>query len=50
MGEKLKQATAEAATAEAAVNTAKADWEKWTSSFETASHGTQPAAAVVANN
>ncbi len=50
MGEKLKQATAKAATAEAAVNTAKADWEKWTSSFETASQGTQPAAAVAANN
>ena len=50
MGEKLQQAAAEAAKAEAAVNTAKAAWEKWTSSFETASQGSPPSTAVVANN
>ena len=50
MGEKLQLARAAAARAEAAVNTAKADWEKWTSSFETASQGSQPSATVVANN
>ena len=50
MGEKLQLARAAAARAEAAVNTAKADWEKWTSSFETASQGSQPSAPVVANN
>ena len=49
MGEKLKQATAEAARAETAVNTAKAAWEKWTGSFETASQGSKPPATVVAN-
>jgi mono/diheme cytochrome c family protein len=49
MGEKLKQATAEAARAETAVNTAKAAWEKWTGSFETASQGSKPPARVVAN-
>lgn len=50
LGEKLQQARAEAAKAKAAVETAKADWEKWTRSFETASKSGHPPPPVVANN